>query len=152
MGTMKLFFQADVATNLKTIQQQFNRDLFLKLKPPFMTLNLKRFDGCEKGHEVHLELGLPGFLQSWISTITEAHQEPHRWVFVDEGTELPFPLKRWRHEHQVVELAPQHSRIIDSIEFDCGNPALNALMFGPLWLSFSVRPAIYKKAFGSVDK
>lgn len=145
---MKIYFETKVNSSIEKIKLGFNRDLFLRLKPPFVHLELKRFDGCERGNEVHLELGLPGLSQSWLSRITESYSGPDHWTFVDEGSQLPFPLKNWRHEHRVQKLSETSSAIIDSIEYSCGNPIWDRLMFGPLWLSFCVRPRIYQNIFG----
>ncbi|NBX69268.1 MAG: hypothetical protein EBR01_09950 [Proteobacteria bacterium] len=82
---MKLYFEAQVSSSVTEVKSQFNQDLFLKLKPPLMSLKLERFDGCEKGHEVHLKMGLPGFLQNWVSQITDSSQTDDVWEFVDEG-------------------------------------------------------------------
>lgn len=147
---MKLYFEAQVRSTIPEIKKGFNKELFLKLKPPFLVLQLERFDGCEVGNEVHLRMGTPGMLQKWVSKITTSKTDSEEWLFVDEGEILPFPFKYWRHEHRVRKLNETTSAISDSIEYDCGNGLLNRLIWGPLWLSFSVRPAIYRKVFGFV--
>ena len=147
---MNLFFETQVASSLSTVKAGFNEELFRALKPPFVSLKVERFDGCKKGDEVHLMLGTPGFLQKWVSHITSSEETPHSWVFVDEGFVLPPPLKKWKHEHRVTEVSKNVSKITDSISFDCGNSLLNRIFWGPLWLSFRVRPQVYRSVFGSV--
>jgi len=147
---MKLYFEAQVKSTISEIKSRFNEELFLKLKPPFMVLKLERFDGCEKGNEVHLRMGAPGMLQKWVSTITASKTDSNEWLFVDEGKTLPLPFKYWRHEHKVTKLTETTSTISDSIEYDCGNSLLNRLLWGPLWLSFSIRPSVYRKEFGEI--
>lgn len=145
---MKLYFEAEVTGQVGKIKEQFDRELFLKLKPPFLSLHLDRFDGCEVGNEVHLRMGLGALLQSWISVITEAHFDEKEWLFVDEGKYLPFPFKSWKHEHKVIQKTKTTCVISDSIEFDCKHLFPNAFIYGPLWLSFSNRPQIYRQVFG----
>jgi len=145
---MKLYFEAEVNSSLIDVKSQFNQDLFLKLKPPFLKLELERFDGCEKGNEVHLKMGVPGLLQTWVSTITDAFQSETVWQFVDEGTVLPPPLSYWRHVHRVETLSQNRCKISDAIEYRCRSAFLEPLMYGPLWLSFSIRPRVYRRFFG----
>ncbi|NBY18731.1 hypothetical protein EBQ74_00415 [bacterium] len=148
---MKLYFEAQVSSSVTEVKSQFNQDLFLKLKPPLMSLKLERFDGCEKGHEVHLKMGLPGFLQNWVSQITDSSQTDDVWEFVDEGKILPPPLSYWRHIHRVERMSETNSRISDSIEYRCKSRVLEKLLWGPLWLSFSIRPGVYRQVFGHLN-
>ncbi|MFM8270696.1 MAG: hypothetical protein ACKN9V_10955 [Pseudomonadota bacterium] len=147
---MKLYFEAQVKSTLQEIKTGFNQDLFLRLKPPFMSLKLERFDGCEKGHEVHLKMGMPGFLQGWVSEITESSQSDTVWEFVDEGKKLPAPFTFWRHIHRVEKISDTSCRVSDSIEYRCTSGLVERALWGPLWLSFSIRPRIYREVFGSV--
>lgn len=117
---MRLKFKTEVNSSLERAKTGFNRDLFLQLKPPFMQVILDRFDGCEVGHEVHLRTGIPGLLQPWVSLITEASVTPDSWFFVDEGKRLPFPLKNWRHRHEVKKTSNETSEILDEIEYSSG--------------------------------
>jgi len=149
---MKLYFETEVLGKLSDIKKGFNQDLFLKLKPPFMALQLDRFDGCEVGNEVHLRLGLGWPAQKWVSLITEAHEKDKEWLFVDEGKLLPFPLKKWRHEHRVIQKTDSTCVISDSIQFQGTNSLLERLIWAPLWLSFSYRPKVYLQIFGDPQK
>lgn len=144
---MKLYFEAQVKTNVVEIKNGFNQDLFLKLKPPGMVLKLERFDGCEKGNEVHLKMGLPGALQSWISEITDSSQGDDFWQFIDEGKVLPKPFTYWKHIHRVEKINDGQSRISDSIEYHCKSQLTEKVLWLPLWLSFSIRPGVYRKVF-----
>lgn len=144
---MNLLFNAPVPRDYLTVKAQFTRELFLALKPPGVRLELKRFDGCSPGNEVHLELHSFGLTQQWKSLITKETLTESEWSFVDEGKLLPWPLKTWQHHHRVLKVNDQESLIIDDINFDCGSEALNRLMYPILWASFSVRPAKYKKFF-----
>lgn len=147
---MNLYFEAQVKSTVQEIKAGFNQDLFLKLKPPFMSLRLERFDGCEKGHEVHLKMGAMGILQNWVSEITDSSHTDTVWQFIDEGKVLPAPFTSWKHVHRVEKINETSSRISDSIEYRCTSSMLERALWGPLWLSFAVRPRIYRKVFGVI--
>jgi len=114
---MQLTFRTEVGASLQDVKSGFNRDLFLQLKPFFLQLKLDRFDGCERGHEVHLRTGLPGFLQPWVSRIVEDSISEKCWYFVDEGASLPFPLRSWKHRHEVRVTHQGTSEILDMIDY-----------------------------------
>ena len=146
---MKLYFEAQVKSTVRDIKKGFNEDLFLKLKPPGIVLKLERFDGCEKGDEVHLKMGAPGLLQSWVSEITDSQEGDDFWQFIDEGKVLPKPFTYWKHIHRVEKINDGESSISDSIEYHCKSQLVEKTLWLPLWLSFSIRPGVYRKVFKS---
>ncbi len=145
---MRLKFKTEVNSSLEQVKSGFNRDLFLQLKPPFLQVILDRFDGCEPGNEVHLRTGSPGFLQTWVSLITEAGVTADAWFFVDEGKQLPFPLRNWKHRHEFRRTAKGNSEILDEIEYSSGSRLLDLVLYVPLWFVFSGRDSVYLKVFG----
>lgn len=148
---MQLKFSTEVRSSLREVKVGFNRDLFLQLKPFFLKLELDRFDGCERGNEVHLRTGVPGFLQPWISHIVEDSFTENSWSFVDVGASLPFPLRKWKHRHEVRVTASGTSKILDQIEYSSGSRLLDVMLYAPLWVVFAGRAPIYRKVFGSVN-
>jgi ligand-binding SRPBCC domain-containing protein len=145
---MKLLFETPINLPFEKVRDGFTRELFIYLSPPFISFTLKRFDGCQKGHEVHLELRpLPFWGQQWISVMTFEETNELGWSFMDEGRVLPWPLSLWRHHHRVDRVGPNQCKIVDDISFDC-KPAFLAWIFWPLlWFVFSIRPRRYKKYF-----
>lgn len=144
---MKLFFKTPVDKPFEKIRDQFNRDLFISLSPSFIPFNLKRFDGCKKGDEVHIELGPAGLTQNWVSLITFEETNASGWSFIDEGKVLPWPLKYWKHHHRVDKISELQSQIVDDITYEC-SPAFLTPMIKPfLWSVFAIRPGRYKKFF-----
>lgn len=125
----------------------FDLKLFKALKPPLMSLDVERFDGCNVGDEVHLKVGFGPFRTKWISLITENQENDQETYFVDEGKLLPFPLKSWRHIHRVVKTDDKGSEIQDDIEYSTGLRALDVLMYPVLYLQFAARKPVYKKFF-----
>ncbi len=122
----------------------------MQLKPSFLRLVVDRFDGCARGDEIHLRTGIPGLLQPWVSVITEDALTEDSWLFVDEGKSLPFPLREWKHRHEVKRTNKGTSEILDEIEYSSGNRLLDFVLYAPLVLVFSVRAPVYRKVFGPV--
>jgi ligand-binding SRPBCC domain-containing protein len=144
---MRIYLRTKVQQDPQTVWQGFDQNLFLKLKPPGIKLKLLRFDGCETGHQVEMELGYL-FKQRWKGRITEHGISPALCYFVDEsqGSELPFFLRRWRHRH-LLQAHKQGTEIIDDIEYQAPL-GLNLLLYPLLWLQFAWRKPIYRRIFG----
>lgn len=148
---MKIYFETAVATDYKSVLSGFNLDLFKALKPPIIQLIVDRFDGCETGGEVHLRVGLGPFKQRWISLITEHGSSDQECFFVDVGSVLPPPLKRWRHQHRILKRDEKTSLIIDDIEFSSGLKILDYFLYPALYAQFALRGPVYRKIFGKID-
>ena len=135
-----------VSTPIQKVWEQFDEDLFIALKPPFLPLIVDRFDGCKPGDEIHLQVG--PFKMKWIGHITEANSSNERYEFIDEGIQLPFPLKKWRHHHIIQQTAAGHSEIIDDVLYSCHNKAQEILIHPFLGLQFALRRPVYQRLFG----
>lgn len=144
---MHLKISTKVKKSYLEVKEGFNRDLFMKLNPPFPPVNLIEFGGCEKGDNVHLKLNFILFKQDWISLITFDNTDEHVFEFIDEGTKLPFFLKKWRHHHIVQKSEEGASLVIDDISFKAPFLLMDYLLFPVLWLQFVYRKPIYKKLF-----
>jgi len=143
---MKLKFETQVDQGYLDVKSGFDEDLFRKLSPPFPPVKVLRFDGCKNGDIVSLELDFLLFRQKWTSEITEDQTDEFEFFFVDQGIELPFFLKKWRHKHRVISLGV-FSKIVDEIEYKGPFTILTWLLFPVLWLQFAYRKPIYRKAF-----
>ncbi|MFP5387336.1 MAG: hypothetical protein ACLGHN_14760 [Bacteriovoracia bacterium] len=144
---MKLLFTTPVPRPFEAIRDKFNRDLFQYLSPGFIPFNIKRFDGCKKGDEIHLGLGPGAIHQEWVSVITFEETNAAGWSFIDEGKVLPWPLKYWKHHHRVDRISDTESLIVDDINFECSPSFLTPLIKPFLWTVFSIRPHRYKMFF-----
>lgn len=142
---MKILLVTKVTCPLARIKVGFSRELFLALGPPWVKINLKRFDGCKVGDEVHLEIKQGPLNQKWVSVISRAEETKGQWFFRDEGKVLPWPLKLWRHDHIVRRLSDTDSEIIDDITYDAG--VFNYVLYPLLRATFGIRPKRYKKFF-----
>jgi ligand-binding SRPBCC domain-containing protein len=151
---MRLTIRTRVAQPYREVFARFDRELFLALAPPFPPVALKRFDGCNEGDIVHLELDMIFTKQNWTSRIVEKGESSNNAVFrdevyfIDEGEQLPFFLRYWRHEHRIMS-NEEGSTVVDAIEFQAFG-GLDLLLYPVLWLQFMYRKPVYKRFFGSV--
>jgi ligand-binding SRPBCC domain-containing protein len=144
---MKLYFETPIQLPFEKIRDRFNRDLFVFLSPGFIPSTLKRFDGCKKGDEVHIELGFSWLPQKWVSIISLEETNASGWLFIDEGKILPWPLSFWKHQHRVDKISDNESKIVDDIHYEC-SPAFLAPIIRPfIWSVFAIRPKRYQKFF-----
>ncbi|NVJ86493.1 MAG: hypothetical protein HWE15_09330 [Algoriphagus sp.] len=143
---MKLILETHVEQDYLTVKEGFHEALFKKLSPPFPPVKLLRFDGSKKGDQVALELNFIFFKQKWVSDITEDHTDEREFYFIDQGTRLPFFLKKWTHKHRVIA-AEKGSIIRDEIEFEGPNGLLTILLYPALWGQFLYRKPIYRRFF-----
>ncbi|WP_149867244.1 SRPBCC family protein [Solirubrum puertoriconensis] len=128
----------------------FTCQLFLDLAPPLPQLRLLRFDGCQRGDLVEIEMHLgPLRLARWTSLITEHGELPSGGrYFVDLGQQLPAPLRYWQHRH-LMEAAPNGGTVIvEDLEYRTASLVLDALLYPLVWAQFAWRRPIYRRYFG----
>lgn len=146
---MLLHLQTAVQQDYLSVFHAFDEQLFRKLAPPYPRLKLLRFDGSAPGDvvEVELQTGIRSF--RWTSLITEREITDKAAWFVDEGQEVPPPLRKWHHKHLVM----QHGGgaiIHDIIEYSTGHKALDAVLYPFMLAAFGMRKPVYKKMFQQV--
>lgn len=141
---MRIKIFTRVEADYRKVFAKFDQHLFLKLNPPLMPVILLRFDGMNVNDEVHLELNFPGKKQLWISRITESAADSEEICFVDEGIQLPFFLKSWRHRHRIIR-RNGHCVIVDDIHYQAAFSLMNYLLYPILLLQFLYRKPIYKR-------
>lgn len=142
---MRILLKTPINNDLKSTYSKFNRDLFNYLKPPLVSLNIKRFDGCKTGDEFHLEIGLAGMKQNWIGQVTADRCHEDLCFFIDEGKQLPAPLSSWKHIHRVIKTSERTCQIEDDITYSTGNKFLDAAIYPVMYLQFAARIPLYKK-------
>ncbi|MCC9165430.1 SRPBCC family protein [Pontibacter harenae] len=147
---MQLHLQTNVQQDYLKVFHAFDEQLFRKLSPPYPKTKLLRFDGSEPGDVVALELQTGLSCHRWTSLITERNITATEAYFIDEGQEVPSPLRQWRHKHLITKNG-NGATIHDIINYSTGNKVLDLLLY-PLMLSqFSMRKPIYRKVFGLRD-
>lgn len=144
---MNIVIRTRVEKNFQLVFNRFNLDLFKALKPPFVGLDVERFDGCKKGDRVHLKITTPGKIQHWESLITSNFRGDYECNFVDEGVLIPPPLKKWTHTHRVQKINELACLIVDDIEYTSGNKFIDVLIYPALYLMFLFRVPVYKREF-----
>lgn len=149
---MRIVISTQVNQNYKTIFSRFDKDLFLALKPPFLPMTLRRFDGSMKGDEVKIRLGLGFLTQDWDALIIDQKEDDKEIYFIDKGTKLPFFLKTWQHKHRIINIENQQSQIIDDIQYTTPlGKVFDVLIYPVLYLQFWIRKPVYKKYFTKLE-
>ncbi|MBX0291836.1 hypothetical protein K3G63_15395 [Hymenobacter sp. HSC-4F20] len=147
---MRFYLRTPVATSPKQVWQGFSRKLFLDLAPPFPPFRLRRFDGCQRGDEVHIELGTSRLHYPWTALITDhGVLADGTYYFVDEGQQLPPPLRFWRHRHLLQPAPDGGTYIVEDLEYHTGGRLLDALLYPLVWAQFAWRRPIYRRWFGT---
>ncbi|GAA5025869.1 hypothetical protein GCM10011506_10880 [Marivirga lumbricoides] len=144
---MHLKLSTKVKQDYLQVKEGFNSELFMKLNPPFPPVDLLEFGGSEEGDKVHLRLNFLFFKQDWISLITFNKTDEQCFEFIDEGTKLPFFLKKWKHHHIVKKSKDRTSIIVDDVHFRSPFLLMDFLLYPILWLQFAYRKPVYKRIF-----
>jgi ligand-binding SRPBCC domain-containing protein len=140
---MNITLRSKVSGEMIAIFDRFDERLFKYLLPP--GAKLIEFGGSKKGDIVHLKLPVAG---EWVSEITENGASEDTCYFIDEGRQLPFPLKKWRHKH-ILHRAGNSTIIEDNMKFSTGSIFTDLLFYPVLYLSFLPRVWQYKRYFNN---
>ncbi len=143
---MQVYLKTHVAQNYRSVFNAFDEQLFLKLAPPYPRLTLSRFDGSAPGDLVEVEMKTGFSSHRWTSLITESRITESEAYFIDEGQELPFPLKHWQHKHLITRES-NGSVIHDIIDYSTDNGLLDMALYPLVVAQFSMRKPIYRKIF-----
>lgn len=145
---MRLLLSTRVtASDPARVLAAFDEQLFRALAPPFPRLRVVRFDGSRPGDLVAVELDWLLVRQTWTSLITEAAASPDEAYFVDEGQQLPWPFRAWRHRHIARALPTGGVEIRDDIVYSTGFRLFDAILYPVMWLQFAYRKPIYRRVF-----
>lgn len=146
LESMKIEIKTNVEQDYKTVSGSFKVDLFKKLKPPLVGLKVKRFDGCKKGDEVHIEINTLGIKQDWNALITGNGENENEVYFIDEGIKLPNFISSWKHIHRIIKNGDS-AIIIDDINYRTPNFVLDILSYPVMYIQFYFRKPVYKSYF-----
>jgi ligand-binding SRPBCC domain-containing protein len=128
----------------KEIINVFDFDLLRALSPPMMKPELISYGGYAPGTKIHFRLNTPFGTKDWKGMISEYSENETEIYFTDEGVELPFGIKTWKHKHRLIR---RHygTEIRDEVEFSFYG-VLSRLFFTPgIWLQFLYRKPLYRK-------
>ncbi|GAB3964923.1 hypothetical protein GCM10028806_03240 [Spirosoma terrae] len=144
---MHLLLKTQVNQSITQVWNGFDRNLFIRLSPPFPPVNLIRFDGCLEGDVVHIKLNFFVMQQDWISLIVDQQTTDSEIYFVDQGTTLPFFLTSWHHRHRLLMNPTGGTLIVDDIVFRTPYKLTDVLLYPFMWLLFVYRKPIYRQRF-----
>ncbi|MEY4954560.1 MAG: hypothetical protein RI981_645 [Bacteroidota bacterium] len=136
---------SQVSATLPYVWSKFDQKLLAKLSPPFPIARIIQFDGCHVNDKVCIELDFLLYRTRWYSVISSFKADASSYVFVDEGTSVPFGIKTWRHEHRIESISPNECAIIDKIQFQTNYKLLDWLLFPLIWGMIIYRIPFYKK-------
>jgi ligand-binding SRPBCC domain-containing protein len=130
----------------RAVLARFDERLFRALAPPFPRLRIDEFGGSQPGAVVAVTMDWGLLRQPWVSRITAAGDSATEAWFVDEGEQLPWPFRQWRHRH-VVRADPARGGclIIDDLTYHTGSPLLDWLARPALWALLAYRKPIYRR-------
>jgi ligand-binding SRPBCC domain-containing protein len=148
---MKLRILTSVTQEFSIVVENFNQQLFQKLNPSFPIVTILRYDGNSKGDEIHLKLNFLLFDKTWVSVITENMSSDKEFYFIDEGRQLPFFLKTWRHVHRIIENKDK-TIIEDDINFESRWKWMEPLAYPLFYMQFRIRKPIYRRYFNELPK
>lgn len=143
---MIIRLQTIVEQDVKSVWTQFDQNLLKALSPPFPKVTVLRYDGNKTGDWVSFQLSILGIKLFWTSYISDHQEDSNHSYFIDEGTQLPFFLKTWKHTHGIIQ-TPKGTVIDDYIEFTTPFGGLDYIVYPVLWLQFAYRKPIYKRYF-----
>lgn len=143
---MNIRLKTKVDGNYKEIMKRFDRNLFEALKPKLGKMEIVKFTGSKKGDKVHLRFLSP-IKTEWISEIIEDGENEKEAYFIDEGTQLPFPISSWKHKHIVQKITENTSYIIDDMTFKGVDFFSTLFLYPALYIAFYPRKSIYKSYF-----
>lgn len=129
------------------VADRFDVTLFQALAPRFPKMELLRHDPIVDGGEVHLLLKAGPVHQRWVSVISNVEHTETYFQFVDEGRELPFPFRRWKHTHRVESIDAESCCIIDDITCSTGLRLLDFFAYPVVKKMFSARAPLYVAFF-----
>ena len=146
---MHLLLRFSVAQPPAVVLAGFTRQLFEALAPPFPKMHLLRYDGSSTGDTVAIELQVGPKRWRWTSRITANGVLPDgTHYFVDEGQELPAPLRQWRHRHLIAPAPGGGGSVItEDITFSTGRRWLDWLIYPAMWAQFRLRGPVYRRIF-----
>lgn len=142
----KICIQTAVEQSVTSVWQGFDEALFKALSPPFPRVKVLRFDGCNEGDRVEIQMNLVFFTQEWHALITAQASASNEIYFIDQGTTLPSFLQTWQHKHRIVQ-QQQQTYIIDEITYQSPYRWLDYVLYPALYLQFLYRKPIYKRFF-----
>ncbi|TAF33816.1 MAG: hypothetical protein EAZ57_10230 [Cytophagales bacterium] len=136
----------NVNKDYKAVYEGFDRQLFDELKPVFPRLRVLEFDGQRVDGRVTVELDFLLAKFIWGVKIVSISESLEEIEFVDEGVDLPWFLKYWKHRH-IIKHTGISTTIVDDITYYTPNKFLDWIFYPIFKLQFTMRSPIYERYF-----
>ena len=129
-------------SDIKKVKSEFNNILFLKHLTKLLPVKIIEWDGTYDGAKAHLAFWFFGW-RDFIVNHKENSENKISFSFVDEGINLPFYLKNWRHKHEAYK---ENDFIIikDEVNFTADSKFLDLFLFPLLVMPILIRKIFYK--------
>lgn len=126
------------------IIEVFDFDLLRELSPPLMKPHALIYEGNRPGSRIHFRLATPSGVKNWIGKIDGYGESENEIWFSDEGIEIPFGIKTWKHKHRLMKT--DYGTIIrDEVEVEFIRPWTALFKLPGIWLQFIYRKTLYEK-------
>jgi ligand-binding SRPBCC domain-containing protein len=147
---MRLQIKTSVQGNHVEVFKRFDHSLLLQLTPPGMRMELLHFEEPHlPGSCIRIRVTILGLIrQNWENVFSDYDIGPAECHFVDTGRKMPFPMRRWRHDHRVIADGADRAIINDDVTFETGFLLTDWLLRPIMWLQFRYRRPIYRRLFG----
>lgn len=122
----------------------FDVNLLVKLSPFWLKPKPQIYEGNKPGNRLIFLLKTPFGKRKWEGVVTEEKYTDHEISFVDEGTKMPFGLKKWRHNHRIRAIS-DGVLIRDEVGFSTGFLLLDIAFLPGIWSMFIYRKPRYPK-------
>lgn len=110
-----------VNASVEEILANFNADTMQEATPPFINLEVTRFDGNQVSDQTHLITSVCGHYQSWKIEVTQTKKTNDGIIIRTQANELPFPFTIWIHTYHIRSLGNGTTKITDNIKFKTEN-------------------------------
>lgn len=143
---MEIRNKTKVKQSYEEVFAALDAEIFVRLAPPFPKVSLLKFEGCKKGDKIDIQLGFGLFKKIWKGEIVHFEHTAEHILFVDEGIQMPFGLKSWKHRHWFKKDG-EGTIIEDHITYTTNNKVLDVLVYPQFKSLILWRKPVYKKLF-----
>lgn len=124
-----LVINTTLKASVDEILSNFNAETMQEATPPFINLEVTRFDGVEYANQTHMITSIFGHYQSWIIEVMQTKKTQDGIIIRTEATECPFPFNLWIHTYHIHELGNGMTKITDNIKFKTENFLFDLLIY-----------------------
>jgi len=136
---------------MENVIARFDVTLLEYVSPPIPKININIYEGGNVGDRMDFTLDFFLFNRRWAGKITERVEKVDEFWFVDEGDQMAFGLRYWRHVHHVKQ-AGEGSIITDKVDFRTANSFFDLFLFPAMYLQFLYRKPRYRRYFRCKSK